>query len=52
MLRNKRIENKGDRQVQTYLGDTDGSVPAHRNKVNTTIKQVKLIFWFLSAYKS
>ena len=38
--------------LQTYLGDTVGSVPDNHNKASITIKQVTQMFWFPSAYKS
>ena len=38
-------------KVQAYFGDIGGSVPDHYNKVNMTIKWVRQLLWFPSAYK-
>ena len=38
--------------VQECLRDIAGSVLNHLNKANITIKQVKWIFWFPTAYSS
>lgn len=38
--------------LQAYLGDTEGSVPDHRNKANIATKRVIRIFCFPSAHKS
>ena len=41
---------RNQRQTQTYLRDTGGSVPNCHNKVNNAIKKGTLIFWFASVY--
>lgn len=33
-------------EIQAYFSDTEGLVPDHPSKANTTIKQVRLIFLF------
>lgn len=50
--RGKQAHRVHPKEVQVYLGDIAGLVPDHCNKVNTAIKQITQIFWFLSAYKS
>ena len=39
---------RNQRQIQTYLRDTGGSVPDHHNKVNISRKKGTLIFWIAS----
>ena len=39
---------RNQRQIQTYLRDTGGSVPDSHNKVHISIKKGTLIFWIAS----
>lgn len=48
---NGMFEEDLDIYIQAYLRDTAGLIPDHLNKAKITIKQVKSIFWFPSAYK-
>lgn len=41
----KLTSSKGNAYIQTYLGDTASSVPAHRTKASITIKRVLIICW-------